>query len=118
MKTLPYLAFPFAMLAMPIGLMAAQPAGEARFDSGVRLPSSLVVNDSVWTCGDGRCTGPAETRRIALQKACKTLARKVGAVTSLSAGGAALAGEDLERCNGTVRIDIADRAQDGVATQP
>ena len=104
MKTLPYLLFPTAMLAVPFAVMAAQPAGEARFDAGVQLPSSIVVNDSIWQCADGRCFGPAETRRVALQKACKTLARKVGAVVSISAGGAALGDEDLDRCNGTVRM--------------
>lgn len=118
MKILPYVIFPTTLLLAPMALIAAQPSGEARFDTGVQVPSSIVVNDSIWTCSEGRCTGPAETRRIAMQKACKTLARKIGAVVSLNAGGASLASEDLDRCNGTVRVDLAERERQDLATRP
>lgn len=118
MKIAPYVIFPFTLALAPMALIAAQPAGEARFDAGVNVPSTIVVNETVWTCADSRCTGPAETRRVAMQKACKTLARKIGAVVSLSAGGASLADEDLDRCNGTVRVDVAERDRGNVATNP
>lgn len=118
MKALSYLAFPATLLIAPAVLIAAQPIGEAQFDAGVQAPSSLVVNESVWKCSGNRCTGPAETRRVALQKACKTLSRKIGAVVSISAGGAALSSDDLERCNGTVRVDVAERGRGETATNP
>ena len=118
MKTLPYLIFPLSTCSCAGRADRGATSGRSalrRWCAGSRQPRR---QRRVWKCADGRCTGPAETRRIALQKACKTLARKIGAVTSISAGGAALASEDLDTCNGTVRVDVAERERAAVATQP
>jgi len=88
---------------LALGLIAqpalAAPTGQAEFAAGTKVPAKIVVSDTIWTCADARCTGPAETRTVAMQRACQTLAREVGAVTGLSVGGTALAPEALAACN-------------------
>lgn len=86
-------------------LFAAAPAfaagttGQAQFAPGTAVPTKIVVNETIWTCADGACTGPAESRAVALQKACGTLAREIGPVTTLAAGSTALTGAAIDQCN-------------------
>ena len=101
---------------LALGLIAqpvlAAPMGQAEFAAGTKAPAKLVVNDTIWTCADARCTGPAETRAIAMQRACNTLAREVGALTSFTAGGTALAADALQTCN-----EKAGRSTESVAAR-
>lgn len=89
--------FPLLMVAQPA--LAAAPTGQAEFAPGTSVPAHIVVNEKIWNCVDGRCTGPAEVRAVALQKACTTLAREVGAVAALTAGPAALTPDAIAKCN-------------------
>lgn len=86
-----------------LGLIAqpafAAPLGQAEFAAGTKVPAKIVVSDTIWTCADARCTGPAETRSVAMQRACQTLAREIGAVSTFTAGGTPLAPEALQACN-------------------
>lgn len=77
----------------------AAPIGQASFAPGTNMPSKLVVDEAIWTCVDGRCAGPAEARTVAMQRACASLARQVGAVASLTVGAAALTPDAIEHCN-------------------
>lgn len=89
--------FPLLMVAQP-ALAAASP-GQAEFAPGTSVPSRVVVNEKIWNCLDGRCTGPAESRAVALQRACGTLAREIGAVATLTAGATSLTPDALAKCN-------------------
>ena len=87
------------LLVTPFAALAAPPSGNADFAAGANLPAKIVIDDSLWRCEAGRCSGPAEERKVAVQKICKDLARKVGAVEALSVGKTTLAAEDLTACN-------------------
>ena len=100
---------------LALGLIAqpvlAAPMGQAEFAPGTKVPAKLVVSDTIWTCADARCTGPAETRAVAMQRACQTLAREIGAVAAFTAASTPLAPEALAACN-----EKAGRAAQTVAT--
>jgi hypothetical protein len=88
---------------LALGLIA-QPAfaaqiGQAEFAPGTKLPAKLVVSDTIWTCANGRCTGPAETRSVAMQRACQTLAREIGAVAGFTVEATAFDSTALQVCN-------------------
>jgi hypothetical protein len=85
-----------ALLAQPV---FAASVGQASFAPGTQVPARIVVSETLWTCADGRCTGPGDGRAVAMQRACNTLARQVGEVASLTVGGAALTPEALQACN-------------------
>jgi hypothetical protein len=97
------------LLAQPA--LAAQ-TGQAAFAPGTQVPARLVVGDVVWNCADGRCAGPAETRMVAMQRACSALARSVGAITSFTVGTATLAPDAVQACN-----TRAGRAHQAVAVR-
>lgn len=90
-------------LLLPLALFAtpafAASVGEAQFAPGTQLPARVVVGDAIWTCAGERCAGPAETRAVAMQRACLSLARGIGAVSSFSVAGAAMAPEAVQACN-------------------
>lgn len=88
-----------AMLIASAMPAAAATAGEARFADGVTVPEKIVVDDRLWRCADGQCTGPGETRGVAMMRACKALARSVGTVASYRVGVAGLQADALKTCN-------------------
>lgn len=73
--------------------------GEVRFAEGVAVPDKVVVDDRLWRCAEGQCSGPGETRGVAMMRACKTLARSVGTVSSYRVGVAGLEADALKNCN-------------------
>ncbi len=85
-----------ALLSTPA--FAAPATGVATLGGGA-LPAQVVIDGKLWRCADGKCQGPAELRRVAVERACKDLARKVGAVESLAVGGMTLGSEQLTACN-------------------
>jgi hypothetical protein len=90
------------LLALPLPAAAAPANGSATL-SAAALPERVVVDGRQWRCADGHCTGPAELRRVAVERVCKDLARKIGAVSALSVGGMTLADEQLAACNRAAR---------------
>lgn len=80
----------------------AGPVGSAAFASGVALPDKVVVNDQLWRCADGTCSGPGELRAVAMMRACKGLAREIGAVASFTVGVARLDDAAIQQCNAAV----------------
>lgn len=88
---------------LALGLIAqpalAAPMGQAEFAPDTKVPAKLVVSDTIWTCADGRCTGPAETRSIAMQRACQTLAREIGTIANFAVGATTLDSATLATCN-------------------
>ena len=59
--------------------------------------AKFVVKDTLWRCGDAGCAGGQGNSRPAI--VCAALAKEVGVLRSFSAGGTALAAEDLAKCN-------------------
>lgn len=90
---------PLALLALPFPAFAAPATGVATIASEGALPQKLVIDGRNWRCADGQCQGPAELRRVAVERVCKDLARKVGTVQALNVGGMALAEAQLAECN-------------------
>lgn len=77
----------------------AAPVAQAAFAPGTTVPAKIVVNETLWKCSGASCSGQSETRAVALQKACATLARSIGPVTALSAGDVILAPAAITKCN-------------------
>jgi hypothetical protein len=92
--------FAIALIAAPVPAFAAPATGVATIASDTALPQRLVIDGRNWRCADGQCQGPAELRRVAVERVCKDLARKAGPVRALSVGGMALAEGQLAACNG------------------
>lgn len=96
---------PFAalfVLALPLPAAAATTLGTATL-AATELPERVVIDGQLWRCADGRCSGPAELRRVAVERACKDLARKIGTVSTLTVGGMSLADAQLAACNRDAR---------------
>lgn len=60
--------------------------------------ASAVAGGMVWKCAETSCTSAKGTSRPAI--VCARLVKQVGQVSAFSAGGKALAAEELARCNG------------------
>ena len=52
-----------------------------------------------WTCADTVCTGPALNARLGDARACREVAKAVGAVTAYAGTRGELAADDLAKCN-------------------
>lgn len=91
--------FTSALLLMAAAPAYAAPTASAVIAPGAELPGRLVVGDHFWRCADGRCSGPGETRPVAMMKTCLALARQLGAVTGLRVGETDMPADALARCN-------------------
>jgi hypothetical protein len=98
MKRLVSLFLPLLAI-LPASAIAAPARGVATLGSGTALPAQIVIDSQLWRCADGKCQGPAELRRVAVERVCKDLARKIGAVETLSVGGMTLGADQLANCN-------------------
>jgi len=98
MKRLAALLLPFLALA-PASAIAAPATGVATLGSGTALPAQVVVDGKLWRCADGTCQGPADARRVAVERACKDIARKAGAIETLAVGDLTLDADQLAACN-------------------
>lgn len=87
------------LIATPLTAMAAPVSGVAKLSGATAAAQKIVVNNSIWQCADGACRGPGEERRVAVERICKELVRKVGAVETLSVGAFTLSAEDVAKCN-------------------
>jgi hypothetical protein len=93
------LLVPLALVAVPTG--AAAPA---QYRAELAAPPStdrLVVRDTVWHCGGGRCDATNGTSRPAIL--CAALAREAGTVRSFAVEGQAITAPELEKCNARAR---------------
>lgn len=52
-----------------------------------------------WNCAGTVCTGPASNARLGDARACREVAKAVGAIASYEGGRAAFAVDDLAKCN-------------------
>jgi len=93
------IAFSLLLLATSAPAFATGPTGEVGFASGVTVPEKVVVNEKLWRCADGSCSGPGEARGVAMMRACKTLARDIGTVARFKVGVAALEEAAIRQCN-------------------
>ena len=88
------------LLAGAAPAYAEAPLGAVSFAEGVTAPEKVVVNERLWRCDGARCSGPGETRGVAMMRACKSLARDVGPIASFKVGVAALEADAIAQCNG------------------
>jgi hypothetical protein len=58
---------------------------------------SLIAGSMIWTCHGGVCTAPKGTSRDAI--VCEQVVKRIGAVTTFSANGAAFDDSALAKCN-------------------
>ena len=87
-----------AMLAAP---SFAQGSAPAYFTAELAAPTSeaqFAAGGVVWHCEGTQCRAAQTTARPL--RVCSSLRREAGAVVSFAAGGAALEGDVLARCNG------------------
>lgn len=91
-----------ALLAAPTLAFAGAPQGTATFRTG-EAPAKLIANDNIWRCDGGTCRGAGEERPVAVMRVCKDLARRIGAVETLSVGATALDPAQLADCNRVAR---------------
>lgn len=62
---------------------------------------TLVTRSTLWRCADGLCIAGKGAERDSVL--CELVVQKVGALTSFTVGGAALAEDDLAKCNARAR---------------
>lgn len=82
------------------GALQARPDG-AYFAAQLEAPASegrVIAGGVVFHCEGTACTAPRSGTRPL--RVCSELRRKVGTISSFSAGGEDLAARSLERCNG------------------
>lgn len=95
-----------AALALPILAavlvpVAAGAAGGSYYRAELASPApkaKFVARDVVWSCDGANCVAGRGTSRPLIM--CASLAREAGEVKSFTINGAAIAAEDLARCNG------------------
>ena len=90
-----------ALLATPA--LAGIVPSEARFADGTSAPARIIVNDAIWPCEGARCVGRNEDRPVMIARACKLLARQVGALSALTVGTKVLDATELAACNEKAR---------------
>lgn len=91
-----------ALLAGGIALPAATAtaAGGAYYRAELASPATearFVARDVVWACKGANCTAGQGTSRPVIM--CAALAKAAGPIASFTAGGKALAADELARCN-------------------
>ena len=93
------LALPF--FAAAIVPAAAGAAGGSYYRAELASPApkaKFVARDVVWLCDGANCSAGRGTSRPLIM--CASLAREAGEVKSFTVNGAAIAPEELTRCNG------------------
>ncbi len=84
---------------LPASAIAAPATGVATLSGSTVPPAQLVIDGKLWRCADGTCQGPADARRVAVERACKDIARKAGAIETLAVGDVTLNADQLAACN-------------------
>lgn len=97
------LAASLILLTTPVAAMAAAAPGTATINHGTALPDKVIVDNNFWTCGDGACRGPGDDRRVAVERACKDLAKRIGVVEVITVGSTVLDAAQLADCNKNAR---------------
>lgn len=97
------LIFSLMLMAGAAPALAEAPLGAVSFAEGVATPEKVVVNDRLWRCAGESCSGPGETRGVAMMRACKSLARDVGPIATFKVGVAALEADAIAQCNGVAK---------------
>jgi len=91
------------MLATPFAAMAASAPGTATINHGTTLPEKVIVGQNIWSCADGSCRGGGDDRRVAVERACRDLAKRIGAVETITVGSTVLDEAQLAACNKNAR---------------
>jgi hypothetical protein len=92
------------LFALPAFALAASPAAAATYSARTSAPAPaerIAVQDILWTCDSGSCTGStANSRPVVL---CEALAKKAGRIESFLVDGREMSATDLQRCNASAR---------------
>ncbi|MCJ8155813.1 CC_3452 family protein [Sphingomonas sp. LaA6.9] len=97
------LAASLILLASPVAAMAASAPGTATINHGTPLPERVIVGNNFWSCAEGACRGPGDDRRVAVERACRDLAKRIGAVDAITVGSTVLDQTQLAACNKDAR---------------
>ncbi len=71
----------------------------AELESPVAAQTKLIVGGSVWTCEGTRCSAAQQTSRATSLRACQSLAKEVGRLSSFGVERTRFEGEQLGKCN-------------------
>jgi hypothetical protein len=92
------------LFALAAFALAASPAAAATYSARTSAPAPaerIAVQDILWTCDSGSCTGStANSRPVVL---CEALAKKAGRIESFLVDGREMSATDLQRCNASAR---------------
>lgn len=91
----------FAAMALIAAPSLAQGGESAFFTAQLAAPAAdaqFAAGGVVWTCEGTQCRAARSNARPI--RVCSSLRREVGAITGFAVNGAALAAEELARCNG------------------
>ena len=96
------LLLPLMSLALPAGAAAApgMVAAQAVVEWKHEAQPHIIVDESVWRCDGGTCTGGVVDKPLLKLRACRAIARYAGRVTSFSTASGPLGTEEIARCNG------------------
>lgn len=92
------LAVLVALAAQAVAAEAPQPI-RATMAAPVAQDGAVRAQATSWMCTGALCTGPEINGRFGDARACREVAKAVGAVTAFSTGHGEFAAEDLARCN-------------------
>jgi hypothetical protein len=98
---------PRSILAFSALALTATAATAANYSAKPSVPLSdrIVARDIIWSCGPDACQGAtAESRPVVL---CEGLAKRAGHIDSFLVDGRALSAAELDRCNGSAKVQPA-----------
>lgn len=105
------LKFPFAAALAAFALAGVAHAGEvvtAQLAAPLANPQKVVAASVVWNCEGAQCVGVMRERPNV--RACRQLAREVGALAAFGAEGQKLDEQDIASCNVRARqLETASR---------
>ncbi len=94
---LAWTALTFGTAVVPSPASAAEGAYYRAELTAPAAKTSAIAGGLVWKCAETNCAAGKGTSRPAV--VCARLAKQVGQVNAFTAGGKALAAEELARCN-------------------
>jgi hypothetical protein len=91
-----------AAAALSLSFAGASAAADrivAQLESPVAAKTKIVAGGAVWTCDGASCSAVAQSSRSTSVRACQSLAKEVGRVTTFGAERGPFAAEKLSECN-------------------
>lgn len=106
-KSLSILAVAFVLVGAVASPAAAAPAASgpvvAKLHAPIAKRQQAIAGEAVFVCEGDTCSTETPTSATNSVPGCRELARRVGALASFGADGAALDADGLARCNAAAR---------------